>query len=59
MAALAKDENLHNDATVIATCPVKIVRLKKAMSKQTNIFFFQNSMRLLHEACFVLLLPAT
>jgi hypothetical protein len=46
MATLAKDENLHNDATVIATCSFKTARLKKAMSKQTDFFFLQNSMRL-------------
>ena len=39
MATLVKAENLHNDATVIAACSVKIVCLKKAVSKQTEHFF--------------------
>jgi len=43
MARLAKAENLHNDATVIATCSFKIARLKKAMSKQINFLFFKTA----------------
>ena len=39
---------LHNDATVITTCSVKTVRLKKAMSKQTNFFFSKQ-----HEAFYM------
>jgi len=42
MAILVKAENLHNDATVTATCPVKVIRLKKAMNKQVSIFIKQH-----------------
>jgi len=38
MATLAKAENLLNDATVIAIYSVKIIRLKKVMSKHTKFF---------------------